>query len=1215
MASQRATWILFGLFLLSSSTPLIAHNSIAENIDESPNFISPVDNDRFSAGWKDSQYTDSSNRDIDIRLYYPAQDSGEDTTMDCAWAPYPVIVFHGDDGENLDDYSWIGSRLSSAGYFAVIIGEERAATRAFQAVNDHLALTEAIGYINLTGDDSRGPRGSQGCIDLDHWGVSGHGRGAALGLVVYNNYAGMLGEFFQPPRALFGLGLDTDDIGTEVEGRNLPTPNHALFLTGTSDDVAPISDHVQPLLQQWNGGWQLLEVVGANHVQYEDDQSFIDNLFDGDATMTELEQQDHAFSKVKPYLDLVLKGDDNSWYAGSSRENYPDPPADPDSYLSENLGPNQFYRMALEETTTDAPVARVHPALFFDNISKQTILTAGSGTNDETQKSWNIDLMGSGKWVDGGAGPSPLTSTSFASDGDSSGLLFGGSDIGNPTLWKWNGYSSTWTSYPNGIRPSGDMLNSMVWHDGDQRFLSYGGYNSTNYLGSNATWSFDPASAIWSELNTTNVPRSTYDGAMFYAEDWNRTILFGGVDIEGNMSNETWMLNGETLTWSKLSLSGNTPSARQSMGITTDPDDNFAYIFGGWMTDDESGATYAGSELWRLDLQALTWEQLASPGINPLTNPGLSFDRTTDELILFGGQTTFGIYSDQTWTYNFTEGEWDLHASSSAITSNDAIEFSANVSERDLESPPSNLETKCRISGNVDWLDGSWDSSENSATCSLSPLGISPGLHEAEMMVIHDDKRATISITFDRANAPPTLHDPMPIFSLYEEGEIEINATAIASDIDGHTLRFTNTPITSSVKYENQPLPDLDWTLRNDRQTLWISDLADWSGRTSPSTYEICGEIRDQSSGGNPPAVTPFCFDLAHIPIDDPFIISENPTFTFEEDETAREIDLSSYLSDEEGEEPVLWIDATGSILSEDKIEISAVEEFGNPTAKIEVKPNPHWNGLTQSSLCMIKSDLPAAEKIANNCAWLNITVEVSPLPDMPIFNMTQFSFDEDTVFDVPLSDIVWDPDGDLVNLTVEQGESNLSVEVWHEFLRFIPEENWNGRAVSFALNANDGNLSRRQPILITVDNVDDETIVSWTTPPDVVNNLTSLRVDIQDVDSEGPWLIEYKWDSTQWKEITPSCSSTIEGYYECQADLLATSLSFGDHKLNLRVNDGDSTSEVMSYWLTKADPDANANPTTSETAGLTGIAFIIGGLVLLVAAGATIFTLQRRID
>nr|MCS5526234.1 hypothetical protein [Candidatus Poseidoniales archaeon] len=117
----------------------------------------------------------------------------------------------------------------------------------------------------------------------------------------------------------------------------------------------------------------------------------------------------------------------------------------------------------------------------------------------------------------------------------------------------------------------------------------------------------------------------------------------------------------------------------------------------------------------------------------------------------------------------------------------------------------------------------------------------------------------------------------------------------------------------------------------------------------------------------------------------------------------------------------------------------------------------------------------------------------------------------------------------------------------------------------------------------------------------------------ISDVDSDGPWLIEFSWDEGDWKGITPSCAEESVNQFECQADLLAHDLPYGDHKLILRVNDGTSTSEETTYWIEKADPNDSGLSSGGSSSGLSGLAFIIAGVFLLLGGGTLIFTLMKR--
>jgi hypothetical protein len=1158
--------------------------------EESANFAGAVAADRFEVGWEDGTYQDYDGDEIDIRLYYPASSPGEEVDVDCAWAPYPWVVFHGDDGEDHDDYEWFGRGLAKAGYVVVVIGEERAANQDWPALMDHYELISMMGFLNYSGGS-----GIDGCIDMDHWGVAGHGRGAGLAAAVNANWGRFLGSAAQPPRALVGLGLDTDQSGTTLDAFDQAAPNHALFLTGTVDEMAPANEHVKPFLDYWKGGWQLLEVVGANHVQYEDDQSFLDNLFDGDATMTAEEQQAHAISKILPYLDLTLKGDEDEWYRATGREGDPAFPSDADSYLSENLAANQFYRMTPSENVIIAPSGREFQSMFYDPIAERTVMVGGVGSDGSLDDYWTLDLNGSGEWELQADAPNRVGTGAFGFDGETNGLLFGSTRDGSPTLWRWNGWSGTWSAYPDGVRPNANVSNAMVWDGVKEAFLSYGG-SSSSEEGVNETWSFDPTVGVWQEIQTLGAPRGVLGAAMFFSESWNRSFLYGGVDSDFGVSNETWMFNSETNAWSRLALQGEYPESRAYMATAMDYEREIAYIFDSyWGSGD--------GELWAFDMVNLSWQELPSLGAPYRESPGeMAFDADSNKLVMFGGTSWIQCrpYCDETWLYDFELGAWELYASSSAVTVSDTIHLQAVVTERDLGGAPWNLTVECRILAGDAWTLGSWDLSNKTATCELSPFSLSPGYHSATLRVIHDGQRASTSISFERANAPPRPHQVMPDFVLTESGELSINASEIAMDPDGHEIRFITNTLTFSAKGEGDLEPALQWDVMEDWRLLTMEDVSDWNGRWEDSTFEVCGEIRDEGSPGNQPLRVPFCFDVVNQWEDDPFIVTENPTFTIAEDSGLSEFDLTPFGYDEEGDAATV----RSNNATADQIARLSISTAGS---LVSVDPSLHWNGQESFDVC-IRHRLNGSD-----CSWMTVTVVVTPTPDPPLFNFTEVIMTEDEVFLFPLDEMVWDPDGDELNITLEDGEQNVTVEIWHEQLRITAAPNWNGRAVNWAMLVSDGVTEVRQPIRIVVEGVDDPTIVTWEPPADIKDNLTRLRFDITDPDSSGPWTVEYNWDDGQWREISPSCAEILTSSYECQADLLTNALTFGDHKLNLRVNDGDSISAVSTYWLSNPDPNSAGASSGGPETVLSGMMFLVLGLGFLVVAGGVVVYLMRK--
>ncbi len=1178
--------LLLSLLMFSASLALLAPAATAATKEESPQFSQPVSANRFGAGWQEFTLLDTENEQYNARIYYPSGSEGEGVVVDCAWAPYPWIAFHADEGEAEDAYSWIGEGLARAGYIVLTIDEHRAGNDAWNAVLDHWELIARMGYMNYTGGKNSDPQGILGCIDMDHWGIGGHGRGAALATVVQARWSSLdTNGSREPPRALFGLGLDTTDTGTSVPAAELPMPAHSLFLTGTVDEVAPADEHIDPLLNRWPGGWQLLEVVGGNHVQYEDDQSFWDNLWDGSATIDADEQQQHALDSVIPYLDLILKGDDASWYAASNRESDPDDPTDSMAYITENLRGNQFFHIDLSTSLTDGPGARYSSSMFFDSISNRTILHGGMFPYlDDT---WTLDLSNSGTWQsDLSPGrPGDLLAPAFASDGVANGLLYGIADSSGD-LWRWNGWSGTWSEYPAGQRPNATGYSSMVWDAGSGTYMLYGGRNVSSGVFHNETWSFDPASGVWQNLNASNSPTGIISPAMFYSPAWNRTFMFGGMDVEGNHSNGTWMFNREANSWSQLQLPGTYPEARSATAYAIDRQQEVAYVWGGVSSDGYL------ADLWSFDLQQLTWSELATSGPPAAQWSSMSWDSHAERLVLFGGYLVDG-QSDQTWLFDVANSTWTLHDSTSAVTISETIHMEASVSERDRDSPPSNLTVECRIIGSsANWTAGTWESSNDIATCEISPYGVAPGFHNAVLRVSLDHMEARVGTSFERANAPPTPADPMPSFVMEEGSNHVVNVSAVASDVDGHDVEF-DTARTPSLTAGTPPVSmSLEFTTP---ERLVVKDTTDWESRTEDGTANICVDVRDVVPPQQTSHTLEVCFDVTVTAVDDQLqIVSDPGPLQLQEDEPFT-LELSQFVHDEEGAAVVVEsANASQGI-------VASVEG-----TVLTVQGELDWHGSGTVNVSMSDGSTEAIS--------LYVDLQVSSVPDEPRFNFTEITLVEDEILDMKISDVVYDPDGEEVNVTLEAGEPTVNVTIWHQYLRFTPEMNWNGNSVNWAVVATAGDDEVRQPMRIIVESVNDIITVEWQEPGLLEGNVTKLRFTVTDLDSDGPWVVQYNWDDANWQELSPSCASTGEAVasWECQLDLLAHGLTYGDHELNLRVFDGEDTSPDTSFWLEKNDPNAPTTSTTGSGASIPPIIWVFGGLISLLAGGALLLAYWR---
>ena len=112
MASIRTAFFLTALLLL---TPLAGFSSAANDFSDSH------DVGTLSAGWQNLVFIGDENSSHWAQIYYPANASGEGQPIDNRSGPYPLLIWVGDDGEDSDQYDWIGKVLATAGYITIVL--------------------------------------------------------------------------------------------------------------------------------------------------------------------------------------------------------------------------------------------------------------------------------------------------------------------------------------------------------------------------------------------------------------------------------------------------------------------------------------------------------------------------------------------------------------------------------------------------------------------------------------------------------------------------------------------------------------------------------------------------------------------------------------------------------------------------------------------------------------------------------------------------------------------------------------------------------------------------------------------------------------------------------------------------------------------------------------------------------------------------------------
>jgi hypothetical protein len=280
-----------------------------------------------------------------------------------------------------------------------------------------------------------------------------------------------------------------------------------------------------------------------------------------------------------------------------------------------------------------------------------------------------------------GQAPDPREDHTWTVDGDgASAWLFGGRDGGDVfgDLWRYDLASDAWERVEvKGDSPSPRFGHTATWVPGIGLVVWSGQAGSAFF---NDLWAFDPADGRWTALAAEGqVPPARYGSCAALAPDGRLWVSHGFTDT-GRFS-DTRAYDFEAGGWEDLTVDGTRPIERCLHDCLWTPDERFVLYAGQtdgvqalgdlwslappdrWeeLTDVEpearqlyalaqvgsAGYVFGGrdeaaeplQDLWRLDLEDLTWSRLEAGGEMPPVRSGAALvaDPNSGRLLLFGG--------------------------------------------------------------------------------------------------------------------------------------------------------------------------------------------------------------------------------------------------------------------------------------------------------------------------------------------------------------------------------------------------------------------------------------------------------------------------------------------------------------------------------------------------------------------------------------------------
>jgi hypothetical protein len=189
----------------------------------------------------------------------------------------------------------------------------------------------------------------------------------------------------------------------------------------------------------------------------------------------------------------------------------------------------------------------------------------------------------------------------------------------------------------------------MAYDSESDRVVLFGGELGQLFGASGRdTWSYDPATNQWSQMNPSIRPSGRAGHDMVYDTESDRIILYGGIALPFGGDRTTWAYDFNTDTWTKQATG---PSAQQGIRMAYDAESDRVILFGG---EAYTGGGVTLKETWSYDLNADLWTEM-KPNTSPPAQwfQGMVYDAESDRVLLWRGG-----FNASVWAYDFNANTW-----------------------------------------------------------------------------------------------------------------------------------------------------------------------------------------------------------------------------------------------------------------------------------------------------------------------------------------------------------------------------------------------------------------------------------------------------------------------------------------------------------------------------------------------------------------------------
>jgi N-acetylneuraminic acid mutarotase len=228
-------------------------------------------------------------------------------------------------------------------------------------------------------------------------------------------------------------------------------------------------------------------------------------------------------------------------------------------------------------------------------------------------------------------------------------------------LWVLDAATHTWMSLKNSDPPEPRMNPGMVYDSANHQIILFGGLVQKGRL--DDTWVYAISDNHWEEVTPEYSPPPRSDTGMVYDEHNQEVILFGGYchEDQRDLCSDTWSYNPNSNMWTEIEPASS-PPIMYGHTMDYDPKSYQSIIWGGHQSTIENGNIVSagyGDDIWKYEFHQNSWQATVLENKPPARYWHQSvFIPTIGKLLIFGGDGGNG-YLDDTWIFDNQTSSWE----------------------------------------------------------------------------------------------------------------------------------------------------------------------------------------------------------------------------------------------------------------------------------------------------------------------------------------------------------------------------------------------------------------------------------------------------------------------------------------------------------------------------------------------------------------------------